>query len=137
MFCKNCGMKIEGDSMFCPSCGALVQTTTIGNDTENLNQPIINQPEPTPAQPDFNGNFATGDVGAIAKTNPKKTGKLVAIILVAVAVIASVIGVIFMFTTSKGYEKEVENYLNYFADESKDAEEFVSVGYFGGEFGAY
>ena len=35
MFCKNCGKKIEDDSLFCPHCGTAVKSGNAGTDSQN------------------------------------------------------------------------------------------------------
>ena len=42
-----------------------------------------------------------------------------------------------MILNSKGYEKEVKNYLNYYAEQEDKAETFIDEGYFAGEFGTF
>ena len=112
MNCGNCGCQIKGDEKFCPACGAQVVIQT----------PVVETPvAQTPAQPEV--------IMEDAVTPPQKgknTGKLIAIIGAGVVVVAAVVAVIVMVLGSKGYEKRVENYLDFYATKETDVEKFFA-----------
>jgi hypothetical protein len=129
MFCKNCGKEIQDDSLFCPECGA-----KIGEAPEQV--------EKVQSQPVSDKPVVTEEVEKVVAKKPKKTGKVIAIITVAIVLVAAIIVGVFAFVPGinifgKGYEKEVENYLEFFAEKKKDPEEFMSSAYMGGQFGTY
>ncbi len=106
MFCEKCGNEIADNIAFCPKCGAAVAKPVPTNDVTQL----------SPEQP------------------PKKAFKAIGIVAVAVIVVAAIVAVVFMFINSKGYEKEVEKYLDFFAEQKDDAESYVMDAYSGGNF---
>ena len=116
MFCKNCGNEIKDGAKFCPGCGAELAEAPAEQEAP--------QAATTPAEPVEVVNEAK-----IPQKKPKKLGKLIPIIAAALVAgfvfLVAFVVVIIMIFNSKGYEKEVENYLNFYAEQSTDAAEFI------------
>lgn len=97
MFCKNCGLEIDGDSKFCAKCGSIIETPE-----SNQNEKVFEQTENAE-------NVEKSSVVSPEKIFPKKVQKIITIVI---AVILLGITVISVALTANSSEKKMQQALN-------------------------
>ncbi len=103
MLCRNCGSNIPEGSQYCPYCSMQIS---------NSSYQQFGYQEPA--------------------TKKKKKWPIIAGVTAIIALIGGAIALIFAISSSKGYEKEIENFFAYFEEKEDDAEGFITEAYWGG-----
>ena len=103
MFCKYCGQEIKNDAQFCPYCG--------GKQGHEVAEPIARKASPGPGQMteviDFGeeqfeeDEYPPYDTVTVVKPGGRGIGKIIAIIVAVLVVIAVAAGVIWFLTGDK------------------------------------
>ena len=141
MFCKNCGNQLSENAMFCPNCGMQVQSL--------VEDPVIEGANPTEEFqlieeiPTVRENPVVPEEVVPARKSSKKVLAIVLPIAISSFVIITAILALMLFgkgglsISNKGYEAEVESYLDFISDKNENVNDFLSDVYFGGDFGSY
>lgn len=112
MFCKQCGTQLDNNSIFCKQCGAK---------TENAQQPAQQPTQPVYQQPVYQQPVYQQSYAQPAAPK-KKNGKLIAILIGGIALIAAIaVALILILGGDKTEETEAGGTKNHFDLESEGA----------------
>ncbi len=119
MFCKQCGTQLDDNSIFCKRCGAKTENAQQPAQQPVYQQPVQQQPvyqQPVYQQPVYQQSYVQ------PAAPKKKNGKLIAILIGGIALIAAIaVALILILGGDKTEETEAGGTKNHFDLESEGA----------------